>query len=87
LTFENLEFEVNVVLSKEDQKIKGQSVGRQKIVKNVSGYALPGETLYIMGASGAGKTSLLNLLSDRISEKNGQTVSGKVMINDTVPCK
>jgi ATP-binding cassette, subfamily G (WHITE), eye pigment precursor transporter len=87
LTFENLEFEVNVVLSKEDQKIKGQSVGRQKIVKNVSGYALPGETLFIMGASGAGKTSLLNLLSDRISEKNGQTVSGKVMINDTVPCK
>ena len=87
MTFENLEFEVNVVLSKEDQKIKGQSVGRQKIVKNVSGYALPGETLFIMGASGAGKTSLLNLLSDRISEKNGQTVSGKVMINDTVPCK
>ena len=71
MTFENLEFEVNVVLSKEDQKIKGQSVGRQKIVKNVSGYALPGETLFIMGASGAGKTSLLNLLSDRISEKNG----------------
>ena len=56
-------------------------------MKNVSGYALPGESLYIMGASGAGKTSLLNMLSDRISEKNGQTVKGKIMINDSLPCK
>jgi ABC-type lipoprotein export system ATPase subunit len=29
---------------------------------------MPGQTLFIMGASGAGKTSLLNLLSDRISQ-------------------
>jgi ABC-type lipoprotein export system ATPase subunit len=28
---------------------------------------MPGQTLYIMGASGAGKTSLLNIISDRIS--------------------
>jgi ABC-type multidrug transport system ATPase subunit len=48
---------------------------------------MPGESLFIMGASGAGKTSLLNMLSDRISEKNGQTVKGKVMINDALPCK
>jgi ABC-type multidrug transport system ATPase subunit len=38
-----------------------------------------------MGASGAGKTSLLNMLSDRISLKDGATCSGKVMINDSVP--
>jgi ABC-type multidrug transport system ATPase subunit len=38
----------------------------QKVLKNLSGYALPGQTLYIMGASGAGKTSLMNALSDRI---------------------
>ena len=38
-----------------------------------------------MGSSGAGKTSLLNMLSDRISLKNGQTVSGKITINDTLP--
>jgi ABC-type multidrug transport system ATPase subunit len=35
-----------------------------------------------MGSSGAGKTSLLNMLSDRISTKNGQTISGSVKIND-----
>jgi ABC-type multidrug transport system ATPase subunit len=60
---------------------------RQKIVKGATGYALPGETLYIMGSSGAGKTSLLNLLSDRISNRDGQTVKGAVMINDTLPLK
>lgn len=58
---------------------------RQKIVKGATGYALPGETLYIMGSSGAGKTSLLNILSDRISTKNGQKVTGKIMVNDTLP--
>jgi len=45
---------------------------------------MPGTTLYIMGSSGAGKTSLLNMLSDRISLKNGATISGKVMINDSI---
>jgi len=37
-----------------------------------------------MGASGAGKTSLLNILSDRVANSNGSKVKGKVLINDTV---
>jgi ABC-type multidrug transport system ATPase subunit len=52
------------------------------IIKDVSGYALPGQTLYIMGASGAGKTSLLNILSDRIALKNGAKLTGDVQLND-----
>ncbi len=84
MTFDNLEFEVNVKLSKEDALKEGKLFGRQKIVKNVTGYALPGETTYIMGASGAGKTSLLNMLSDRISSRDGQKVTGDIMINDTL---
>jgi ABC-type multidrug transport system ATPase subunit len=71
LTFDNLEFEVDLVLGKEEQQKSGKKMGRQKIIKGVTGYALPGESLYIMGASGAGKTSLLNMLSDRISTRNG----------------
>ena len=35
-----------------------------------------------MGASGAGKTSLLNLLSDRIAIKQGMTVKGRITFND-----
>ena len=85
LTFINLEFEVDVVLSKEDAKARGVRTIKQQIVKGASGYALPGETLYIMGSSGAGKTSLLNILSDRISNKNGQIVKGQVMVNDKLP--
>lgn len=53
-----------------------------KIIKNVSGFALPGQTLYIMGASGAGKTSLLNLISDRTSTRNGSKIEGKILINN-----
>ena len=73
---------MDVLLSKDDQVKAGKKMGRQKIIKGVSGFALPGESLYIMGASGAGKTSLLNLLSDRISTRNGQAVSGNIKIND-----
>lgn len=45
---------------------------------------MPGETLYIMGSSGAGKTSLLNMLSDRIGTKEGQKLSGDIKVNDAL---
>ena len=35
-----------------------------------------------MGASGAGKTSLLNVLSDRIGLKPGDSLSGDIKLND-----
>jgi len=38
-----------------------------------------------MGSSGAGKTSLLNILSDRASSTRGNKLTGKVMINDDKP--
>jgi len=57
----------------------------KKILKNVSGYAMPGQTLFIMGASGAGKTSLLNVLSDRISgDAVGSSLKKNITINDTM---
>ena len=51
-----------------------KSTYKKRIIKNVSGFAMPGQTLYIMGASGAGKTSLLNILSDRISLNKGDSI-------------
>jgi ATP-binding cassette, subfamily G (WHITE), eye pigment precursor transporter len=35
-----------------------------------------------MGASGAGKTSLLNVLSDRVSVKKGDSLTGEIKLND-----
>ena len=51
--FQNITLEV---------KAKGAT---KRILNQVSGYAIPGELLYIMGPSGAGKTSLLDSLSGR----------------------
>jgi ABC-type multidrug transport system ATPase subunit len=62
----------------------GSKDGKFKVIKNVSGYAMPGQTMFIMGASGAGKTSLLNILSDRIALKSGDRLEGKKIINDSI---
>ena len=35
-----------------------------------------------MGASGAGKTSLMNALANRIAVKKGSELTGNLMIND-----
>ncbi len=45
---------------------------------------MPGQTLYIMGASGAGKTSLLNIISDRITVNKGDVLKKEIYLNDTV---
>jgi len=45
----------------------GVPLKKVDILKGVSGSAMPGQATYIMGSSGAGKTSLLNLISDRTS--------------------
>ena len=71
VTWTDLCYEVNVSLDKVEAQRKGIKTERKKIVKNATGYAIPGEALFIMGSSGAGKTSLLNILSDRISLSHG----------------
>lgn len=53
------------------------------MLNKCTGYAEGGQTLYIMGASGAGKTSLLNALSDRITVRKGCELNGDVLLNGT----
>jgi ABC-type multidrug transport system ATPase subunit len=86
LTWDNLNYEVEIKVNPKDAKASGKSSYRQQIIKNVSGYAMPGQALFIMGASGAGKTSLLNILSDRVTLRDGAKLTGKRTINDTMKC-
>lgn len=55
------------------------------ILKDVSGYAMPGTATFIMGASGSGKTSLLNIIADRVMKNSERQISGEIMFNDKVP--
>jgi ABC-type multidrug transport system ATPase subunit len=53
----------------------------KQILNNVSGYAKPKEIVAIMGASGSGKTSLLNVLAQRIFMSKGSKLEGIVRAN------
>ncbi|EKX41157.1 hypothetical protein GUITHDRAFT_60683, partial [Guillardia theta CCMP2712] len=52
-----------------------------QVLKSLKGYAKPGEIVAIMGASGSGKTSLLNVLSGRVVSMNGHVVTSKFTVN------
>lgn len=52
-----------------------------EILKNLSGFANPGQILAIMGSSGSGKTSLLSILSKQIIPQRNIKIAGKVSIN------
>ena len=48
----------------------------KQILSNVNGYAKPKEMVAIMGASGSGKTSLLNVLAQRQAVSKGAVLEG-----------
>ena len=48
----------------------------------MSGFAKPGQVMAIMGASGCGKTSFLNILAQRLSLSKGGKMKGEVRCND-----
>lgn len=53
----------------------------KQILKDVSGFARPGEMTAIMGASGSGKTSLLNILAQRLDVSRAAKVNGSIKCN------
>lgn len=60
----------------------------KEILHGLSGVFQPGHFSAIMGASGAGKTSLLNAVAGNLDGYSGATVSGEVLVNGVhVPAK
>lgn len=53
----------------------------KQVLHSAAGYVKPGETVAILGPSGGGKTSLLNVLSGRISLSYGSKYEGNVLAN------
>eukprot|EP00027_Filamoeba_sp_ATCC50430_P011809 CAMPEP_0168578606 /NCGR_PEP_ID=MMETSP0413-20121227/21424_1 /TAXON_ID=136452 /ORGANISM="Filamoeba nolandi, Strain NC-AS-23-1" /LENGTH=655 /DNA_ID=CAMNT_0008612467 /DNA_START=81 /DNA_END=2048 /DNA_ORIENTATION=+ len=59
-------------------KTRKQTTSRQ-ILKDINGLVLPGETLAIMGPSGGGKTTLLNILAQR--RMKSKELEGNILVN------
>eukprot|EP01129_Flabellula_baltica_P009537 TRINITY_DN390_c0_g1_i1.p1 TRINITY_DN390_c0_g1~~TRINITY_DN390_c0_g1_i1.p1 ORF type:complete len:613 (-),score=120.87 TRINITY_DN390_c0_g1_i1:68-1906(-) len=78
LKFENINFTV-VKSGKKCCKPGEDKV--KKILQNVNGVVEPGEILAIIGSSGSGKTSLLNILAGRTPHRKW---TGEVVINDRI---
>jgi ATP-binding cassette, subfamily G (WHITE), eye pigment precursor transporter len=56
----------------------------KQILTQSNGFAKPKEMMAIMGASGSGKTSLLNVLAQRMALSPGYTLNGEVRCNNRV---
>ena len=78
LTWTNLSMEVTV---KEKAGFLRYDKKQKQILENLNGYAKSGECLAIIGGSGAGKSSFMNLLADRVELNKDVKVSGEVKVN------
>eukprot|EP00796_Vickermania_ingenoplastis_P001125 gene1126-659_t len=58
------------------------SAGSMGILKNLTGTALPSRCLAIMGSSGAGKTTFLNAICDRLLTNKNLHLSGRSQLGD-----
>lgn len=84
MEWNNLDYYVRVKDTKKSTFLKS-SYKNNQILYNVQGYAESGQLLAIMGPTGCGKTSLLNILSDRIPTGGSENIrlTGNVLINGT----
>ncbi|KAK8940314.1 Pleiotropic drug resistance protein 3 [Platanthera guangdongensis] len=75
MAFDNIRYSVDMP---EEMKAKGVLEDRLELLKGVSGSFRPGVLTALMGVSGAGKTTLMDVLAGR---KTGGYIEGSIMIN------
>eukprot|EP00741_Cyanophora_paradoxa_P015482 tig00020902_g14945.t1 len=56
--------------------------GRKELLRDVTGFVRSGDLLALMGPSGGGKTTLLDVLADR---KTGGSITGELLIVRPAP--
>jgi ABC-type multidrug transport system ATPase subunit len=81
LTWKNVNYEVDVY---KKAGLFKKTKSTLKVLSDVSGYAKSGECLAIIGGSGAGKSSLLNILADKFEKGKHARFSGDVKLNNAV---
>mmetsp|Transcript_10840 Transcript_10840/g.16461 ORF Transcript_10840/g.16461 Transcript_10840/m.16461 type:complete len:166 (-) Transcript_10840:1565-2062(-) len=84
LSWRDIRFSVPSKLDKNDRASllnEFEEKGRKPVLKGITGVAKPGQVLAIMGASGSGKTSLLNILAQRLALSKGAALRGDVKVN------
>ena len=59
----------------------GPKFVKRTILNKITGVCPGGQVTAILGASGAGKTSLLNILAKRIDHGGNVTLAGDIMAN------
>jgi ABC-type multidrug transport system ATPase subunit len=57
---------------------KGQSAHDVDLLKGITGYAMPGSLTALMGSTGAGKTTLMDVIAGR---KTAGTIKGEILLN------
>lgn len=55
--------------------------GTRRVLHGINGQVRSGQVLAIMGASGSGKTTMLNMLSGRMKSSNKCNAGGKILVN------
>ena len=79
LTWKNLTYTIDV--EQTDPVTKEKKIIKRTILNDINGYAKAGECLAIMGSSGAGKTSLLNILASKVRTGGNRKVTGDILYN------
>lgn len=85
LSWKDLKYEVPITEVEWERLRLPFGTWTKEILKSVNGFVRNFETCFIMGASGAGKTSMLNTLCNRIPQNQYNSITGSISINDDIP--